>query len=364
MILVRHTAYCERVSYKICPRTAWFLDPWSTRVEDMDFAGSDTDDRRLIIDTDTAGDDTMAILLAVLSDRVTVEGLTTVAGNVEREYAVENAKYTLSLADAEDDVPVYEGVQSPLVKDYETAEDVHGEGGLGGDLRPNTDIPSADEHAVDHIVRTARENPGEITLVCIGPLTNVAMALKREPDLGDLLDSVWVMGGALNCIGNVTPAAEFNFWVDPDAARRVLSDLEVTLVDWGLCLEYATLTGDEFGPIEQARDESPYADFFLEISQSARERKRETKGFDGTTQSDSLVVSALIEPDIVTEANTYSVTVDEREGLTRGYSMLDEDGITDLPAKTRVIESADGDLYRQLFFDMLAHGEPHRSGDN
>jgi purine nucleosidase len=328
----------------------------------MDFA--DSDNRRLIIDTDTAGDDTMAILLAVLSDRVAVEGLTTVAGNVEIEYATENAKYTLALADAADDVPVYEGIRSPLLKDYETAEDVHGEGGLGGDLSPDTGISSADEHAVDYIVRTARENPGEITLVCIGPLTNVAVALQREPDLGDLLDSVWVMGGALNCIGNVTPAAEFNFWVDPDAARCVLSDLEVTLVDWGLCLEYATLTGDEFEPIEKARDKSPYTDFFLEISQSARERKRETKGFDGTTQSDSLVVAALIEPDVVTEADTYPITVDEREGLTRGYSMFDEDRITDLSAKTRVIESVDGDLYRQLFFDMLVHGDPHQSGDN
>ena len=330
----------------------------------MDFADSDTDDRRLIIDTDTAGDDTMAILLAVLSERVTVEGLTVVTGNVEIEYAVENAKYTLALADAEDNIPVYEGAQSPLVKDYETAEDVHGEGGLGGDRFPDTGVPSADEHAVDYIVKMAKKNPGEITLVCIGPLTNISMALQREPDLGDLLDSIWVMGGALNCIGNVTPAAEFNFWVDPDAARRVLSDLEVTLVDWGLCLEYATLVSEEFEPIEAARNESPYADFFLEISRSARERKRETKGFDGTTQSDSLVVSALIEPDIVTEANTYPVTVDEREGLTRGYSMADEDGVTDLPAKTRVIESVDGDLYRRLFFDMLVRGEPHQSGDN
>jgi purine nucleosidase len=329
----------------------------------MDSTSTDGDDRRLIIDTDTAGDDTMAILLTVLSERVDVEGLTIVAGNVEREHAVENAKYTLSLADAGDNIPVYEGARSPLVKDYETAEDVHGEGGLGGDLSPDTGIPSADEHAVDYIVRTARENPGEITLVCIGPLTNVAMALKREPDLGDLLDSVWVMGGALTCIGNVTPAAEFNFWVDPDAARRVMSDLEITLVDWGLCLEHATLVSDEFEPLEEARDDSPYADFFLKITQSARELKRERKGIDGTTQSDSLAVSALIEPDLITESNTYPVTVDEREGLTRGYSMIDEDHVTDMPAKTRVIESVDGDLYRQLLFDMLVHGEPHRTDD-
>jgi purine nucleosidase len=327
----------------------------------MDIAGSN-DDRQLIIDTDTAGDDTMAILLAVLSDRVEVEGLTIVAGNVGFEYEVENAKYTLSLADAEDDVPVHEGARSPLVKRHETANEVHGEGGLGGDCFPDTGIPSADEYAVDYIVRTARENPGAITLVCIGPLTNAAMALQREPDLGDLLDSVWVMGGACNCLGNVTPAAEFNFWVDPEAARRVMADLEVTLVDWGVCVEHATLVAEELEPLEAARDESPYADFFLEITQSARANKRETKGIDGTTQSDSLTVAGLLEPDLITEANTYPVAVDEREGLTRGYSMVDEDYATDLPAKTRVIESVDGDRYRRLLFDMLVHGDPHRSG--
>jgi purine nucleosidase len=322
---------------------------------------SNDSDRRLIIDTDTAGDDTIAILLAVLSDRAEVDGLTIVAGNVEFEYEVENAKYTLALADAEDDVPVYEGARSPLLKDHETAEEVHGEGGLGGERFPDTDISSTDEHAVDYIVRTARENPGEITLVCIGPLTNIAMALQREPDLGDLLDSVWVMGGARNCLGNVTPAAEFNFWVDPDAARIVLRDLEVTLVDWGACLEHGTLLGEEFEPLEAARDESPYADFFLDITTSARANKRETKGIDGTTQSDSLTVAGLLEPDLITEANTYPVAVDEREGLTRGYSMVDEDYVTDLPANTRIIESMDEDRYRQLLFDMLIHGNPHHS---
>ncbi|MFC6963530.1 nucleoside hydrolase [Halocatena marina] len=317
--------------------------------------------RRLIVDTDTAGDDTIALLLAVCSDHAVLEGVTVVAGNVEFEHEVENAKYTLALADAED-VPVYEGARSPLIKDHETAEEVHGTGGLGGDLFPETGIPSADEHAVEYIVRTARENPGEITLACIGPLTNVAVALQHEPNLGELLDSVWVMGGARNCLGNVTPAAEFNFWVDPDAATRVLSEIDVTLVDWGVCLEHATLRTEEFEPIEAARSESPYADFFLETARPACEHTRETQGIDGTTQSDSLTIAGLLDPSIITETNTYPVAVDEREGMTRGYSLVDENGVTDLPANTRVVESVDGERFRELILDLLVHGDPHRSG--
>ena len=196
------------------------------------------DSRRVIVDTDTAGDDTQALLLACLSDRLSVEAVTVVAGNVPFDREVENAKYTLSLVDRED-VPVYEGAREPLLKNYEHAEAIHGEGGLGGDLHPDVDVPSADGFAPDEIARRCREAPGEVSLLCIGPLTNIALAHAREPDLPELVDEVWVMGGAVHSPGNVTPAAEFNFWVDPDAARRVLADFEVTLVDWGLCLDHA-----------------------------------------------------------------------------------------------------------------------------
>ena len=179
------------------------------------------DQRRVIVDTDTAGDDTQALLTALLSERLTVEAVTVVAGNVPFEYEVENAKYTIDLADRTD-VPVHEGARSPLLKDWEHAEQVHGEGGLGGELFPDTGIASADEHAIDAIVDRARDAPGEVSLLCIGPLTNVALAVAREPALPDLLDEVVVMGGAVGCLGNDTPAAEYNFWVDPDAAKRVV----------------------------------------------------------------------------------------------------------------------------------------------
>ncbi|MFB6152475.1 MAG: nucleoside hydrolase [Haloarculaceae archaeon] len=317
--------------------------------------------RRVIIDTDTAGDDTQGILLAALSDRIDVEALTICAGNVDFDDQVENAKYTLQLAGLGDEVPVYEGARSPLMKDHEHAEYVHGEGGLGGDLHPDTGIPSADGYAPDYIVETARENPGEVTLVCIAPLTNVALALQREPGLNDLLDEVVVMGGNVNCLGNVTPAAEYNFWVDPDAAKKVLAELDVTLVDWGLTVRDSVFERETLDRIEAAASDSEYAEFYDAITRSVREFNRETMGKDATTQPDSLATAVLIEPDLVTEADRYHVDVDEREGMTRGYTLVDEDSVTDGEARTRVVESIDAAAFRRLFLDAVIHGDPDRS---
>jgi purine nucleosidase len=315
--------------------------------------------RRVLLDTDTAGDDTMAILMAALADSVDVEALTVVAGNVEFDHEVANAKYTLQLAGRGEDVPVYEGARTPLVKDHEHVDHIHGDGGLGGEIYPDTGIESADGYGPDAIVQAAREHPGEVTLVCIGPLTNVALALRREPELDSLLESIWVMGGAVNTLGNDTPSAEYNFWVDPDAAKVVLNELDVTLVDWGLTVRQAMLEADELAVFEDA--DSEYAEFFTTITEHPREFSKDRLGVDATTQPDSLTVACMLAPDLVTQANTYHVDVDEREGLTRGYSMVDELGITDGKPRTTVVEAVDADAFETMFGDMLLYGDPERS---
>jgi purine nucleosidase len=316
--------------------------------------------RRVIIDTDTAGDDSQAIVLAALAERIEIEAVTIAAGNVGFADEVRNAKYSLQLADS-GDVPVYEGARSPLLKDHETAEYIHGEGGLGGELDPDVDIPSAEGFAPDAIVELARDHPGELTLMCIAPLTNVALALKREPALNDLLDSVWVMGGNVNCLGNVTPAAEFNFWVDPEAAKLVVRELDVTLIDWGLTVRDSTFEAGTLDRIADAADGSPFAQFYTAIARSVREFNRERFGEDVTTQPDTLVSGLLIDPSLIEREGTHHVDVDEREGLTRGYTMVDELGVTDGAADTRVVESVDADGFRRLFLDGIIHGDPERS---
>ncbi|SFL14433.1 purine nucleosidase [Halogranum rubrum] len=311
--------------------------------------------RRVVVDTDTAGDDTQALLMAVASDRVSVEAVTIVGGNVEFEYEVENAKYTLQLADAED-VPVYEGARNPLVKDHEFADYVHGEGGLGGDLFPDTGIESADGYGPDAIVQMARDNPGELTLLCIGPLTNVALACRQEPELGELLDEVWVMGGAVNTLGNDTPSAEYNFWVDPDAAKVVVDELDVTLVDWGVCMEYGA-----FGPeiLDRIDDiDTPFAEFYRTITSHVREFTREQQGIDAVTQPDSLAAALMIAPELRGEVGHYYVDVDEREGMTRGHSLVDENGVLDEEPNTHVVESLDADRFAEMSLAMLRGETP------
>ena len=318
---------------------------------------SEDSPRTVIVDTDTAGDDTQALMMAATSERIDLAGVTICAGNVEFDYEVENAKYTLDVAGCADDVTVYEGARNPLLKEYEFADYVHGEGGLGGDLFPDTGIPSGDRHAVDFIVDTARESPGEVTLACIAPLTNVALALQREPDLDDLLDEVWVMGGNVNCLGNVTPAAEYNFWVDPDAAKVVLERFDVTLFDWGLTVRDSRFGGDVLERFEAYADQ-PIGELFFQANKAVRAFNRELYGEDMTTQPDSVLAAGLVEPTLIEESARYHVAVDEREGLTRGYTAVDEQDVTEHPARTTVVEAIDHDLFVRLFEGMLADGRP------
>ena len=311
--------------------------------------------RRVLIDTDTAGDDAQALLLAATSDRIDIEGVTIAAGNVEFDRQVENAKYTLDLVDNE--TTVYEGARSPLLKDHEFAEQIHGEGGLGGDLFPETGIESGEQYGVDYIVETVRANPGEITLVCLAPLTNVALALKKEPALNDLVDEVYVMGGNVHWPGNDTATAEFNFWVDPDATKIVLEHMDVTLFDWGLSVRDTAFESAFFSML-RAEDDSALADFYLECTKVGRAYNREHRGGERTVQPDSSVVAALIEPDLVEETSHSYVTVDEREGITRGHTVVDT-GEWDLgEPRTRVVESLDSDLFERMMRSLLLHGTP------
>jgi purine nucleosidase len=315
-----------------------------------------TDDPRpLLVDTDTASDDAVALLFAALSDRIDLRAVTIVAGNVVFDREVANAKYTLDLADA-GDVPVSEGARRPLVKTHDHATEVHGEGGLGGDLSPDPDIESTDEYGPETICRLARENPGDISLLAIGPLTNVAEALRREPALNELLDHVWIMGGNANCAGNVTPAAEYNVWVDPEAAKLVFAELDATLIDWGVTTRDGVLGPDTLARIDAL--DTDLAAFFTEISGPVRERSLTETGRESAGQPDCLAAAVAAYPELIESAGTYHTDVDERAGLTRGYTLVDERGATDEPARTRVVESVDEVGFRERLLGLFAERNP------
>src|SRR5205823_296553 len=176
---------------------------------------------RIILDTDPGIDDALALFLALSSPWVKLEAITTVSGNVGVNFTTRNALALLELADRTD-IPVARGSSRPLLCEPGHAAFVHGDNGLGGLVLPEPHIQPLEQHAVDVIIQKIMNAPGEITLVAIGPLTNVALALRREPRLAQQVREVVIMGGALRVPGNDTPAAEFNIYADPHAAHIVL----------------------------------------------------------------------------------------------------------------------------------------------
>src|ERR1700712_1278837 len=199
--------------------------------------------RTFLIDTDTASDDAVAILMALAAPDVHVAALTVVAGNVSLEQGARNALYTCEIAGAE--VPVHLGAATPLPRRHLHAHWFHGHDGLGDRNFPAPSRAPEREHAVDALIRIAAQEPG-LTLVTLGPLTNIALALAREPAFARNVGRCVVMGGAPACEGNVTAAAEYNIWVDPEAARRVFrSELPLEMIGWHVSRGPSVLTDAE-----------------------------------------------------------------------------------------------------------------------
>jgi inosine-uridine nucleoside N-ribohydrolase len=175
---------------------------------------------RIILDTDPGIDDALALFFALASPEVQLEAITTVGGNVNVNHTTHNALALLELA-GRTDIPVARGSNLPIVRQPVYADDVHGDNGLGGVQLPVTQVQPVAAHAIDVIIETIMNSPGEITLVPVGPLTNIALALRREPRIAQSVREVVIMGGALRVPGNITPGAEFNIYVDPHAAQMV-----------------------------------------------------------------------------------------------------------------------------------------------
>jgi purine nucleosidase len=197
---------------------------------------------RLLIDTDTAGDDAIALLLALKTSRATLEAITINCGNVSFDQQVENALYTVELAGKSGRVGVFPGARHPLLRDWRTAEEVWGRDGMGESNFPKAQQRPERKFAVDEIVDIVNSNPGEITIVEQAPMTNMALALRKDSGIAKKVKHFYFMGGTNQFLGNVTPAAEFNMWVDPDAAKIVLrSGMPMTMVGWEICVKYGVV---------------------------------------------------------------------------------------------------------------------------
>jgi purine nucleosidase len=275
--------------------------------------------RIFLIDTDTASDDAVALIMALRATDVRVAAITMVAGNVDVDQATRNARYTVELCQA--DVPVFVGAEKPLHRPYQNATWFHGRDGLGDHNYPAPCRAPEKTHAVDAIIETVEANPG-LVLVTLGPLTNVALALARNPSIAKKVSRCVVMGGAPCCEGNVTPAAEFNIWVDPDAARMVfLSGMRCELIGWQLSRFEAVINQQDIDRILALG--TTLGNFAVECNSHAREAYKIQTGEDGICLPDPVAMSLALDPTIGTEWSEHYLDVETTNQLTRGMTVVD-----------------------------------------
>ena len=275
--------------------------------------------RTFLIDTDTASDDAVALIMALRAPDVRVAAITVVAGNVDVDQATHNALYTVELCRA--NAPVYSGAEKPLLRAYQNATWFHGPDGLGDHNYPAPRQSAERLHAVDAIIETIEANPG-LVLVTLGPLTNIALALSRRPGIAARVGRCVVMGGAPCCEGNVTPAAEYNIWVDPEAARIVMrSGLPVELIGWQLSRGDAVLREPDIAHVERLN--TKLAHYAIECNSHAREAYKIQTGEDGICLPDPVAMCLALDPTVGTEWSEHYVDVETQSELTRGMTVVD-----------------------------------------
>jgi purine nucleosidase len=274
---------------------------------------------RVIIDTDPGVDDALALLLAMRSPELKIEGITPVAGNVPLELTLPNTLRMVEIA-GRTDIPVAAGAREPLVRRLVTAAYAHGENGLGGAVFPEPKTAPIPERAADFIRRTVRKYPGEVTLITIGPLTNVGVALRGDPELASLVRGLVMMGGSLSG-GNITPAAEFNVYVDPEAARIVFqSAIPITMVGLDVTRK-TTLTDEHVRTLEAAQN--PVSQAAAKIGRNVLEHNRKEGFLVGPNMHDPLALASFINPALLKYQDYYVDVETEGEltaGATLGYS--------------------------------------------
>jgi purine nucleosidase len=279
--------------------------------------------RTFLIDTDTASDDAVALIMALRARfagiDLRVAAITTVAGNVSVAQATQNALYVADLC--ESDVPVFMGAARPLWREYMHAEWFHGRDGLGDHGYPAPRRSGALTHAVDAIVACVHENPG-LTIVTLGPLTNVGLALAKDPAIAAKVGRCVIMGGNPCCEGNVTPAAEYNIWVDPEAARIVLrSGMPIDLAGWQLCRAEAALNPADIDRVLAL--DTPLARFAIECNSTAMAAYRAQTGESGISLPDPIAMAIALDPSLCSNASEHFVDVEVASDLTRGMTVVD-----------------------------------------
>lgn len=277
--------------------------------------------RKMIIDTDTASDDAVAIMMALRHPDIEVEAITVVSGNMPLKQGSINARYTVELCSM--DTPVYEGAEKPMVRETHHAEWFHGPDGMGNMNYPAPKAAPAEGHAVDVLIDTIKANPG-IIVVTLGPMTNLALAIERTPEIVENVSRCVVMGGAANVVGNVTPAAEYNIWCDPEAARICFrSGMPMELVGWELCRGEANLDDEDMHHCKEVID-TKYSHFVVDCNVFALDINRNWLGDPGIGLPDPVAMAIAIDPSICSRSSKHYVEIETDGEFTRGMTVVDE----------------------------------------
>ncbi|KAF0677438.1 nucleoside hydrolase [Profundibacterium mesophilum] len=318
-------------------------------------AASAADPLPIIIDTDPGQDDAVAILLALASPEIEVLGLSVVAGNVPLELTARNARIVCELA-GRTDLPVHAGCALPLRRPLVTAEQVHGKTGLDGPVLPEPAMPLAQGHAVDFIIDTLRGRAARsVTLCALGPLTNIATALERAPDIAERIGRIVLMGGAYFEVGNITPAAEFNIHVDPHAAASVFA--------CGAPITVLPLDVTHKALVTRARNDAfralgtPAGRAVAEMTDFFERFDLRKYGSEGAPLHDPCVIAWLLAPQIFS-GREVNVEIETTSELTMGMTVADWWGVTDRPVNALFIGDLDADAFFSLLTERLGRIAP------
>jgi len=313
--------------------------------------------RKIIIDTDPSPDDAAAFLMALGSpDELELLALTTVGGNVPLEQTTINTLKALELI-GRSDIPVYKGAKRPLRRDLITAEHVHGGTGFDGYDLPEPTTSAANGFAPDKIVELVMENePNSITICAIAPLTNIALAMQKEPRLAKRLQEIVLMGGAQSEGGNVTPAAEYNIYVDPEAAEIIFtSGTPLTMIPLD-CTHKALSTDARLDRLRARAVNAPYMEAFYHLLKFNRIHDQEKMDMDGGPLHDPTTIAYLLKPKIF-KGKKVNVTISTDYELTRGMTVIDWWGKMELPINTNVLYDLDSEAYYNLVIERMTHAK-------
>ncbi len=306
--------------------------------------------RHFLIDTDTASDDAVALVMALKYPDVQVEAITVVSGNVHVDQAVQNALYTVELCNKE--VPVYRGAEKPILRSLETAEYAHGRDGMGDIGLPLSGRIPAEGHGVTAIIETTHRFAGDITLVTLGPLTNIALALLQDPSIAGKVKECVTMGGTGQGRGNVTPVAEYNIWVDPEAARIVFeSAIPIKMVGWDASLAHATFNSKEMEKLRNVG--TPLAEFCVDIQKVLNKFSVEEMNLEGFDLPDPLAMAVALDPSVATGTKALYVAIETESELCRGQTVVDHLAVTKHEPNVEVVFEASRERFLRILYDAV-----------